>query len=77
MTSTQATATVHKIRWFVWAGSGVDRVKIPRQATMRGQWGYDVECSCGWATHTGGATWTYVASEVSLHKWLAANEVAS
>lgn len=43
----------HRISWF----------------KMRGQWGYDVECSCGWKTRTGGATRSYVQFEVDLHKW--------
>lgn len=42
----------HRATWFVWAGG----VKMRRQATMRGFWGYDVTCSCGFKTRTGGAT---------------------
>lgn len=59
--------TEHKIKWFVYAGGE----KIPRKASMRGQWGYDVECSCGWQTRTGGAVKRYVAEEVYWHKILA------
>lgn len=55
----------HKIRWFVWAG----REKIPHTAMMRGTWGYDVECSCGWKTHTGGATKRHIQEEIWLHKF--------
>jgi hypothetical protein len=55
---------VHKIRWFVWAGDEM----IPRTAIMRGTWGYDVKCSCGWESKTGGALERYVRSEVELHK---------
>lgn len=55
----------HQIRWFVWAGG----VKISRTATMRGQWDYDVECSCGWKTQTGGATKSYIQGEIWLHKF--------
>lgn len=54
----------HRIRWFVYVGGE----RIPRQATMRGQWGYDVECKCGWATHTGGATRTYIEDQIWFHK---------
>ncbi len=60
----------HRIRWFVWgwtpdAGS---RQMIPRTAKMRGLWGYDVECSCGWKSLTGGATRRYVEGRVFIHK---------
>jgi hypothetical protein len=42
----------HRATWFVWAGG----VKMRRQATMRGFWGYDATCSCGkFETRTGGA----------------------
>lgn len=35
---------------------------------MRGWWpGYDVECSCGQATKTGGAIRKYVADKVYFH----------
>lgn len=63
------TATQHKVRWFVYAGGE----KIPHTATMRGQWGYDVECSCGWATKTGGAVRSYIKTEIWLHKLMEAN----
>jgi len=50
-----------RIRWYVWVRTydghrptGSER--IPHEATMRGSWlGWDVECSCGWGSHTGGA----------------------
>lgn len=58
--------TTHRMRWFVWAGGE----KIPHTARMRGQWGYDVECSCGeFTTRTGGATLGYIRNEVWHHKW--------
>ena len=42
---------------------------MPHTAAMRGHWpGYDAECSCGWATRTGGATRRYIEGEVWLHK---------
>jgi hypothetical protein len=53
-----------QIKWFVYAGN----TKIRHEASMQGDWGYDVECSCGWTTRTGGATRTYVADEVWFHK---------
>ena len=54
----------HKITWWVWAGSE----KIRRTASMRGTWGYDATCSCGWETHTGGAIRSYIESEIRLHR---------
>lgn len=54
----------HSITWWVWAGSE----KIRRTAKMRGTWGYDVTCSCGWETRTGGATRKSVSDEVYFHK---------
>jgi N6-adenosine-specific RNA methylase IME4 len=61
---TEAATTEHRIRWYVWAGGQ----RLPRTARMRGTWGYDVECSCGWQTRTGGATRKYVEDQVWLHK---------
>lgn len=55
----------HRVRWFVWVGTK----RIPREATMRGQWGYDAECSCGWETRTGGAVRSYVEREIWMHKF--------
>lgn len=61
------TMKAHRARWWVWA----EGVKMLRQATMRGFWGYDVTCSCGWETRTGGATRNYVSNELWFHRWSA------
>lgn len=58
------TAAEHKIRWFVYAGNEL----IPFQSSMRGQWGYEAKCSCGWQTRTGGALRRYVRSLTEDHK---------
>ena len=58
------TDTKVTIKWFVWAGNE----KIRYNSTMRGTWGYDAECSCGWETKTGGATKSSVEADVQLHK---------
>jgi hypothetical protein len=58
------TPVKHRIAWFVYAG----REKIRKTSTMRGQWGYDVECSCGWESHTGGATRGWIDQIVWEHK---------
>lgn len=54
----------HKVSWFVY----VDGKLIPRTAAMRGTWGYEAQCSCGWATHTGGAVYRYINTEIRFHK---------
>jgi hypothetical protein len=63
------TPSGHRVRWFVV----VDGEEHARQASMRGQWGYDVVCSCGWRTHTGGAVRSCIERQIYLHKWVAAN----
>lgn len=55
---------VHKITWFVYAGTE----RIRRTAQMRGTWGHDVTCSCGWETRTGGATRGHINQLVWEHK---------
>lgn len=64
------TTTTHRIKWFVWAGGQ----RLRHTATMRGTWGWDAECSCGWSTRTGGATRGYVKQEVWFHKTFDAAE---
>jgi hypothetical protein len=54
----------HKIRWWVV----IEGERIPRTAAMRGSWGYDATCSCGWQTRTGGAVRSYIAAEVATHR---------
>lgn len=58
------TETAHRISWFVYAGGE----RIPRTASMRGTWGYDATCTCGWDSQTGGATRSSVAYDVWFHK---------
>lgn len=60
------SAAGHRIRWYVYAGTE----RIPHTSKMRGTWGYDAACSCGWDSRTGGATRRYVQGEVWLHKTL-------
>lgn len=52
------------IKWFVYAGDE----KIPHTSHMRGEWGYDFECSCGYQSRTGGALLRYVRDLVTDHK---------
>jgi hypothetical protein len=65
-------AAGHQITWFVCVpgrdGSGrLDRIR--HNATMRGTWGWDAACSCGWDSRTGGATRRCVDNRVWDHKW--------
>ena len=62
------TSSTHKISWFVV----VDGKLIPRTSSMRGQWGYEAKCSCGWETRTGGAVKSYITGEISFHKFMEA-----
>ena len=70
---TPETMRAHRARWFVYAGgggTGVPLTRIPHQATMRGSWpGYDVACSCGWESHTGGAGRRYVEGQLFDHRY--------
>ena len=54
----------HRIRWWVYAGDK----RIPHEASMRGQWGFDATCSCGWDSRTGGAIRARVREYVNEHK---------
>lgn len=60
----------HRARWYVYGGGyGSPLVKMPHQASMRGHWpGWDVECSCGWESRTGGATKTSVQLDLDTHR---------
>lgn len=60
---TEPTAA-HRATWWVWAGDE----KIRYTATMRGQWGFDVSCSCGWESRTGGATRRSVREYLDDHR---------
>ena len=52
------------IKWF--AVSMGER--IPATKSMRGTWGWDATCSCGWDSKTGGAIRSSVEQDVRLHK---------
>lgn len=61
----------HKITWWVYAG----RERIRKTAQMRGPWGHDATCECGWDSHTGGATRGSVERDVWFHKFEAKGEI--
>jgi hypothetical protein len=58
------TLAEHRATWFVWAGGQ----KMRRTSSMRGLWGYDVTCSCGWDSKTGGATRSSVEDALFDHR---------
>lgn len=67
--SVSLEGTPARIKWFVWGwGNGGPAQKLRHTANMRGTWGWDAECSCGWGSHTGGATKKSVADAVWFHK---------
>jgi hypothetical protein len=59
------TMQAHRATWFVYAGDE----KIRHNAQMRGQWGYDVTCSCGWESRTGGGLKRYVSDQLWQHRF--------
>ena len=64
------TMREHRIKWFVYAGgNGQPLEKIPHTASMRGRWpGWDVTCSCGWESRSGGATRRSVQDMLDDHR---------
>ena len=60
----KATDQKVTIKWFVWSQGE----KFARNSTMRGTWGYDAECSCGWDSKTGGGVYSWVKDLVETHK---------
>ncbi len=65
ITPNEETTVQHKMSWYVHAGGEV----VPRQATMRGTWGYEAKCSCGWETHTGGGTPGAIKRMIADHRF--------
>jgi predicted DNA-binding transcriptional regulator AlpA len=68
---TAATKRAHRATWWVYPEPGnTDRAtRIRHQKTMRGRWGYDVTCSCGWDSKTGGGLRRYVAEKLEDHRY--------
>lgn len=58
-----------QIKWFVWSMGQM----LPHDSSMRGNWGWDAKCSCGWETRTGGAIKSNVREKVELHKLMEHN----
>lgn len=59
----------HSIRWFAVSTDATGaRIRIPRNRHMRGTWGWDAVCTCGWDSRTGGALEREVRRQVADHK---------
>jgi hypothetical protein len=56
----------HRITWWVYVGSPPERIR--HEATMRGQWGWDATCSCGWDSRVGAGLRRAVQARVDEHK---------
>jgi len=66
MKKLEATEQKVTVKWFVWSAGE----KMPHAKSMRGAWGYDAQCSCGWETKTGGGVRSWVRDLVETHKRL-------
>ena len=64
------TKREHTATWWVYAepGNTDPAARIRRTAQMRGTWGHDVTCSCGWDSRTGGGLRRYVAEQFDDHR---------
>jgi hypothetical protein len=68
VTAVTATTT-HRVRWYA-RHPGHPQDWTPRTRNMvGGGWAWDVECTCGWASRTGGALQGYLRTVVEDHKW--------
>ena len=65
--------TEHRATWWVYPepGNTDPATRIRHTATMRGRWGYDVTCSCGWDSRTGGGLRRAVARDLEWHRFQA------
>lgn len=61
----------HRIRWYARVGPCVEAPDgwLPRRAKFRGMWGWDVRCSCGLETRTGGGTTRSIRDLIWAHRW--------
>lgn len=62
------TLTAHKARWYVYSGPHGEIEPLDSKRSYYGM-GYDVKCSCGWESRTGGATRTSVHDALWTHRW--------
>jgi hypothetical protein len=69
MTLRQPKATGHRVRWFVRFPGHPDDWTPATAGMVRSSFGWDVRCSCGWETNTGGGTPGYVEELIWSHKF--------
>jgi hypothetical protein len=71
MTKPRRTNAVegHRIRWFARFSGHPDDWMPATSGMVRSSFGWDVRCSCGWETNTGGGTEGYVRDLVYWHKF--------
>lgn len=64
------TMKEHRVRWYTYVtDDNGKRERIPCTSMMRGFWpGYDVVCSCGWDSETGGATKSTIQDMLLGHR---------
>lgn len=66
---TPETKKAHRATWFVYGGPYGEKIRPEKGRTYTGC-GWDVECSCGWKSRTGGATRGSVEDELWDHRHL-------
>ena len=62
----------HRARWFARVGPCEEAPDgwLPRNRYMAGKdWGWDVRCSCGWHSSTGGGIEAYTQEVLDEHRW--------
>lgn len=61
------TVKAHRVRWYVYSGPYGELEPLESRRSYHGM-GYDVKCSCGWESKTGGATRTSVQDALWTHR---------
>lgn len=64
--------TTHSIQWFgrIEPCPEFPEGLVPRTSMMQGRdWGWDVRCSCGWESRTGGAIQARLREMVAFHRY--------
>lgn len=69
----------HTMRWYgvipAAPSLGQPVELVPRTRFMNGRdWGWDVKCSCGWESRTGGGIEADVRRKIADHRWDVAHE---
>ena len=68
-------SAAHRISWWAYAWNNEGKTEVlPRTRSMKAREGWrswDVVCSCGWKSRTGGALESYIKREIRIHRLLA------